>query len=273
MDSEPAPPLGKPQPVGLAAAPADAGRTEAEFVHEVYDQIAPHFSSTRYKAWPVVDQFLQGQASGSLGADVGCGNGKYMGVNPRLFLLGSDRSWGLLDITNRRGFEAMQADTLTLGYRPNRFDFALSIAVIHHLSTPERRCAAVREMVRILRPGGQLLVFVWALEQKGKRRFDQTQQDFMVPWVIPMNSVHNTLTASTTGETSNAQDAAEDSTAPVTSSTSQVFHRYYHLFREGELEQLVLNSDLASQVTVTEQGYDRDNWYVILTKREAEKSP
>ncbi|KAJ1926755.1 tRNA methyltransferase, has a role in tRNA modification [Tieghemiomyces parasiticus] len=164
-------------------------------------------------------------ASGSLGADVGCGNGKYMGVNPRLFLLGSDRSWGLLDITNRRGFEAMQADTLALGYRPNCFDFALSIAVIHHLSTSERRCAAVREMVRILRPGGQLLVFVWALEQKGKRRFDQTQQDFMVPWVIPVNSVHNTLTASTAGETSNAQDAAEDSTAPVTSSTNQVFHR------------------------------------------------
>jgi tRNA (uracil-5-)-methyltransferase TRM9 len=29
--------------------------------------------------------------SGSLGADVGCGNGKYIGVNPNLLILGSDR--------------------------------------------------------------------------------------------------------------------------------------------------------------------------------------
>ena len=33
---------------------------------------------------------------GSVVYDVGCGNGKYLGVNPSLFMLGTDRSNGLL---------------------------------------------------------------------------------------------------------------------------------------------------------------------------------
>jgi tRNA (uracil-5-)-methyltransferase TRM9 len=33
---------------------------------------------------------------GDIVMDVGCGNGKYMGVNPNLFMIGTDRSMGLL---------------------------------------------------------------------------------------------------------------------------------------------------------------------------------
>ena len=60
-------------------------------VHQIYDRIAPHFSRTRYKPWPVVESFLKRQGAGSIGIDVGCGNGKNLGVNGDLFLVGSDR--------------------------------------------------------------------------------------------------------------------------------------------------------------------------------------
>ena len=43
------------------------------------------------------------------------------------------------------------ADTLSLPHPDNFFDFAICIAVIHHLSTRERRVDAVREIVRKLR--------------------------------------------------------------------------------------------------------------------------
>ncbi|ORY46743.1 hypothetical protein BCR33DRAFT_637631, partial [Rhizoclosmatium globosum] len=56
----------------------------------VYEAIAPHFSATRYKPWPVVETFLKSLPPGSIGADVGCGNGKYLGVNPSLYTIGSD---------------------------------------------------------------------------------------------------------------------------------------------------------------------------------------
>jgi tRNA (uracil-5-)-methyltransferase TRM9 len=38
-----------------------------------------------------VESFLKGLPAGSVGFDVGCGNGKYMGVNPTLFIVGCDR--------------------------------------------------------------------------------------------------------------------------------------------------------------------------------------
>jgi tRNA (uracil-5-)-methyltransferase TRM9 len=64
---------------------------EQTHVHEVYNTIAPHFSRTRYKPWPIVERFLISRKPGSLGLDVGCGNGKNLGVNPDVFIVGSDR--------------------------------------------------------------------------------------------------------------------------------------------------------------------------------------
>ncbi|KAM6099985.1 putative tRNA methyltransferase 9B isoform 3-T5 [Theristicus caerulescens] len=51
--------------------------------------------------------------------------------------------------------------------------------VIHHFSTEERRMRAIKEMARILRVGGQIMIYVWAMEQK-RRKFEK--QDVFVPW-------------------------------------------------------------------------------------------
>ena len=49
------------------------------------------------------------------------------------------------------------------------FDVTLCIAVLHHLATAERRLEGLKELVRITRPGGLVLVYVWALEQEVKK--------------------------------------------------------------------------------------------------------
>ncbi|XP_019713091.1 probable tRNA methyltransferase 9-like protein [Hippocampus comes] len=55
----------------------------------------------------------------------------------------------------------------------------VTFAVIHHLSTKERRIRAIREMARTLRAGGRVMIYVWAMEQK-RRKFEK--QDIFVPW-------------------------------------------------------------------------------------------
>lgn len=44
---------------------------ESKFVHDVYREIAPHFSDTRHKPWPKVAEFLSRLPRGSLVADIG----------------------------------------------------------------------------------------------------------------------------------------------------------------------------------------------------------
>lgn len=41
--------------------------------------------------WPIVEQFLKELPPGAIGLDIGCGNGKYLTVNPDIFIIASDR--------------------------------------------------------------------------------------------------------------------------------------------------------------------------------------
>ncbi|KAK9962401.1 hypothetical protein ABG768_007770 [Culter alburnus] len=156
-----------------------ASQLERDHVHSVYERIAPYFNDSRYKAWPKVKQFLLEQEPGSIVADVGCGNGKYLHINEEIFKLGCDVCRPLVDCAWSQGHEVQLCDGLRLPYRDACFDAVLSIAVIHHMSTKERRIRAIREMARTLRVGGRIMIYVWAMEQK-RRKFEK--QDIFVPW-------------------------------------------------------------------------------------------
>jgi tRNA (uracil-5-)-methyltransferase TRM9 len=216
---------------------------EEQHVHEVYEQIASHFSSTRYKPWPIVESFLQSLSPGAIGLDVGCGNGKYLTVNQDVFIIGSDRSSNLVKIAAKhQPHSAVVADTLALPHQTGRFDFAISIAVVHHLSTPERRREAINAVLDCLKDGGKALIYVWALEQKNSRRgWDEGhEQDVMVPWVMK------------TGKKNPNEDG----------STEKTFQRYYHLYRSGELEEDIV--EVGGEVL--ESGYEKDNWWAICRR-------
>ncbi|KAL8986587.1 MAG: hypothetical protein Q9177_004132 [Variospora cf. flavescens] len=237
------------------SVPQDAEAYEERYVHQVYAQIASHFSSTRYKPWPIVERFLQELPSGSIGLDVGCGNGKYLAVNPDIFILASDRSESLVEIASQRQPHAsVVADNLLLPHPNASFDFAISIAVVHHMSTRGRRIQAIAAVLETLRsqmdarhrePGdgpraGRALVYVWALEQKTSRRgWDEgDEQDVMVPWVM--------------------KSASPD----LGSDQSRTFNRYYHLYRQGELEDDI--AEAGGKVVMS--GYEKDNWWAIAVR-------
>ncbi|KAF4340473.1 tRNA (uracil-5-)-methyltransferase TRM9 [Fusarium beomiforme] len=227
---------------------------EATHVHAVYEAIAPHFSATRHKPWPRVASFLLSQPPGSLGLDVGCGNGKYLRVNPAVHLLGSDRSPALVQLARtelRRPREdgvehdprisdvdVAVADGFALPYRRGAADFVICIAVVHHMSTRERRQAAIAELLDLVTPqAGRVLIYVWALEQASSRRgWDaSSDQDRLVSWVMRK---------------------------PKGQEPGGTFQRYYHLYKEGELEDDVK----AAGGIVVESGYEKDNWWVVCSR-------
>ena len=159
------------------------------------------------------------------------------------------RSENLVKIASQHCWSsAVVADGLDLPHRNAIFDFAISIAVVHHLSTPQRRVQALEAILAALKPpepssqgeGGRALIFCWALEQKGSRRgWDEgDEQDIMVPWVMKQKNPSEGTSTETT------------------------FHRYYHLYRRGELERDIL----AAGGEVMESGYERDNWWAIAAR-------
>ncbi|KAF2462671.1 S-adenosyl-L-methionine-dependent methyltransferase [Lindgomyces ingoldianus] len=245
---------------------------ETQHVHTVYEEIASHFSSTRYKPWPIVESFLKGLPDGSIGADVGCGNGKYLAVNPRVFIVGSDRSTNLVKIAKAyHSHSVIVADSLSLPHPSKTFDFAISIAVIHHLSTPERRIEAVRAVLDILRPpssvqgdeGGKALIYVWALEQKDSRRgWDEGhEQDVMVPWVLK-GKREKKPSKKRQSDDQISEDRDRDR-GMGGQGEDKTFLRYYHLYRKGELE-----GDIEEAGgRILGSGYEKDNWWAIAVSK------
>lgn len=259
---------------------------EEQHVHSVYESIASHFSSTRYKPWPFVASFLASLPPGSVGLDVGCGNGKYLDVNPDVFIIGSDRSANLARLArdlkvvgggetgskNASADVVGVADGLSLPFGGRiRVDFAICIAVIHHLSTRERRVEGVRALLDCVKPGtGKVLVYVWALEQGSSRRgWDErtTDQDQLVPWVMKSNKPKKPKKeeASKKGGGGNGADSPGNGDTGVKDATYQ---RYYHLYRKGELEEDVQ----AAGGTILGSGYEKDNWWVIASPEEEHSS-
>ena len=207
--------------------------------------------------------FLNSLPDSSLVADVGCGNGKYLGVNPKLHMIGTDRSFNLIGCARERDqkFQTFVADSLALPLRSNVFDNVISIAVVHHFSSDSLRVQALSEMHRILKIGGVMLVYVWAYEQE-HRQF--ATQDVFVPWHL-----HDTYEESKKVE-KHAKATPQDSNYIDTAvqdkeKNATVYHRYYHVFREGELESLI-SQHFDGKLVLEERHYDHANWVVKLKK-------
>ena len=159
---------------------------ERQFVHDVYSEIAPCFEMANQR-WPKVSNFLEQLPDGSLVADVGCGDGRYLASEPavagRLAIIGADVCHELINVARQcsrmaPACDVFVADNLRLPLKTDVFDAVISVGVLHHFATAERRLAALAQLSRLLRPGGRLLVYVWALEQP-KRQF--SSQDILVP--------------------------------------------------------------------------------------------
>jgi ubiquinone/menaquinone biosynthesis C-methylase UbiE len=97
--------------------------------------------------------------------DVGCGTGALLYqlqvLHPDARLAGVDLVPEMLKVARRRlppAVELHEARAECLPYADNRFDVVLSCNVLHDIRDPIR---VLREMSRVLRPGGDLVVTDW----------------------------------------------------------------------------------------------------------------
>jgi SAM-dependent methyltransferase len=106
---------------------------------------------------------LAGLTGDEFVADVGCGNGGYLAELARRRhagpVLGVDLATGMLDAARRRAPRArlIAGDAAALPLRDHTSDLTLAMHMLYHVPDPR---AAVRELRRITRPGGHVLVML-----------------------------------------------------------------------------------------------------------------
>lgn len=132
---------------------------------------APEFLN-RYAARSqrlAVERLLEriGPLQGLRALDVGCGTGRWTRLlaSRGTDATGVDRSEAMAREARRRSPEVAfeTADAAALPFPDDSFDLAVAVTVIQHL-TPEDQRLAVRELVRVVRPGGHVL----AVDREGR---------------------------------------------------------------------------------------------------------
>ena len=202
---------------------------EDTYVKEVYNSIANHFNNTRVNHWSWIDDYVSKLKKNSKILDLGCGNGRNMSYLNYNFT-GIDSCKEFIKICEKKGYEVIEADMCELPFVSNSFDNILSIASFHHLSTNDRRICALKEMWRVLKPGGTILLSVWSINQPEKtRRTFNDYGDTIVKW-------------------SNLDE--------------KVFERYYYIFEISELIMLFNNA----KFKVNKYYWDCGNEIFILEK-------
>ncbi len=209
---------------------------ETEHVKNVYNQIAEKFDHTRTYYWASVKQFLLSidKSDEKKILDLGCGNGRYVKLFGQLQTFCLDNSEELIKIVSTRypHVQTICSDVTEIPFSNNYFDYVISIAVIHHLSTETRRIQMIIELYRVLKPGGLSIVTAWA-NSTPTDKFTKINEDsdYFVPW----NGQHP---------------------------------RFYHLFSSGEFESIILKSGLESKLIVKQVINECDNWAIIVEKIE-----
>jgi SAM-dependent methyltransferase len=140
----------------------------AQSQQRLYDGIAPHYDSSiplhvaeHYRSKRVA--LVRSLASpGSTVLDVGCGTGTLAeavrAAGYRVY--GLDASTGMLGQLGSAGRGTPVAGfSERLPFTSGKFDLAITVATLHHITEPDRIAQTLAEMCRVVRPGGSIVVW------------------------------------------------------------------------------------------------------------------
>jgi len=138
-----------------------------EKTRDDYNAIADDFSSTRRFVWRGLESLYYYALPGDKILDLGCGNGRLLQVLKDTDYVGVDSSEKLIEAARKQypDNKFLVADALHLPLPDNQFDKIYSIAVFHHIPSEELRLNFLKEVRRVLKPGGLLILTVWDLRR------------------------------------------------------------------------------------------------------------
>ena len=138
---------------------------------DTWNAIAHSFNSTRRKTWKECIDFINTLPKSSIVADIGSGNGRHLIPCAKQCkkVIGLDVSNELLRIVEKkiienkfRNVELIHSDAVNTPLKSNYVDAVLFIATLHNIPERYRRIKSLKEINRILKPGGKSIISVWS---------------------------------------------------------------------------------------------------------------
>lgn len=146
-------------------------------VKQDYNKISDSFDQTRQRDWSEFEIFKNYIKNGQKVADLGCGNGRFYGFINNYYKIkytGIDNSKNLLKKAKKtfsKEAKFIEGNLLKLPLKDREIDTAVCIAALHHIPSKKLRQSAVKEMSRIMKPKGLLLLTVWNLFQPKYKKY------------------------------------------------------------------------------------------------------
>ena len=193
---------------------------------DIFNQIAPSWYNFRH--WSIFRSELEVLARrwqrGRL-LNIGCAHGPdFLSFRQNFALYGMDFSTQMLSFARKYSqkfsfaVDLSVADASHLPFADAVFDWAISVATYHHIKGKRERQAALNELRRVLKPGGEAFITVW---NRWQPRFWFSGKEAAVPW-------------RTKGKT---------------------LYRYYYLFSHPELKRLVKQAGFSVLKSFPESSY------------------
>jgi ubiquinone/menaquinone biosynthesis C-methylase UbiE len=163
-----------------------------------YDQMAEKFSETRKFFWRDLEFIADYVKNNDRILDYGCGNGRLLEIlnNKKVNYTGVDISGKLIKLAKQKykgkniKFNKISSSR-SLPFPDEYFNVATSIAVFHHF--PENYAQILtKELFRITKKGGHIILTVWNLEQERFKQFiEGNNKDLYIPFKNNVGKIFN----------------------------------------------------------------------------------
>ncbi len=208
-------------------------------IEKDYNNIALKYSQVRNKEWKEMDFLFDKVNENDKVLDLGCANGRFYPLfeKKEANYYGIDLSSSLIEIAKDKYPQARFSvgTGIELCFENDFFDKVYSIAVLHHIPSEKLRKEFLKEIIRVLKNKGLLILTVWNLkekESKGIKNEKLDKDDVLLPWYGADNC-------------------------------------YFHIFNLNELESLIEEVGLKiiekGEIIVGQRPYS--NFYIICEKQ------
>ena len=193
---------------------------------EIFNQIASGWYNFRHRSrfTTELEELARRWRGGKL-LNVGCAHGPdFLPFRQNFELHGVDFSSKMLELARQYAekyqfqVNLAEADARNLPYDDAYFDWAIGVAIYHHIEDNEGRLQAFMELKRVLKPGGEAFITVW---NKWQPKFWLKKKDILMPW----------------------------------KSKEETLYRYYHLFSYRELESIMRKAGFEMVKSYPESSY------------------